>query len=234
MKYIWVQLGAGRGKRLGGLPKPFRRIGSKYLLTYAAETFLATFPDGHVVGVVSAEDFLRGQRVLARALPSRQFSLVVGGAERQDSTTQAILHLLKLNLIEPTSLVAFHDAARPLVPAAVITRAFAAAAENGTAVCAMPVSFSIRQQTPHGSKHLDRTQYWEVQTPQVIRGDVLLAAWDKFPPSSRPDFTDEGSWLEAAGIPVHLVAGHPYSLKVTYETDLWLVRHLAQQASRGR
>lgn len=229
MKRIWVQLAAGQGKRLGGVPKPFRRIGRKYLLTYAAETFLATFPEGHVVGVVSAQDFLKAQQIFSKALPSGQFSLVIGGAERQDSTTQAIAHLLKLGLIEPTSLIAFHDAARPLVPSAVIERAFLAALEKGNAICAMPVPFSIRQQTVEGSQSLDRREYWEVQTPQVIRGDVLLKAWEAFPPSSRKDFTDEGSWLEAAGLPVHLVPGHPHCLKVTYETDLWLVRYLAQQ-----
>ena len=224
MKVIWVQLAAGRGERLGGTPKQFRRLGKKPILTYAAETFLSVYPEGLVVGVLSLEHYHRGKRILQKAIPSSQLVLVIGGAERQDSTAAAIAHLKELGLISAQTLVAFHDAARPLVPAEVIRRVTEMAREKGAVVCGMPVSFSLRRLNESGSEAVPRRLYWEVQTPQVIRGDILLAAYEKLPPNAHADFTDEGSWIEAAGYPVTLVAGHPTNFKITYETDLLLAR----------
>jgi len=224
VKVIWVQLAAGRGERLGGTPKQFRRLGKKPILTYAAETFLSVYPEGLVVGVLSLEHYHRGKRILQKAIPSSQLVLVIGGAERQDSTAAAIAHLKELGLISAQTLVAFHDAARPLVPAEVIRRVTEMAREKGAVVCGMPVSFSLRRLKESGSEAVPRRLYWEVQTPQVIRGDILLAAYEKLPPNAHADFTDEGSWIEAAGYPVTLVAGHPTNFKITYETDLLLAR----------
>jgi len=224
VKVIWVQLAAGRGQRLGGTPKQFRRLGKKTLLTYAAETFLSVYPEGLVVGVLGLDHYQRGKRLLQKAIPPSQLLIFVGGAERQDSTAAAIAQLKELELIAPDTLVAFHDAARPLVPAEVIQRAVEAAREKGAVVCGLPVSFSLRRLTEKGSQAVPRRLYWEVQTPQVIRGDILLEACEKLPPNAHADFTDEGSWIEAAGYPVALVAGHPRSFKITYETDLLLAR----------
>jgi 2-C-methyl-D-erythritol 4-phosphate cytidylyltransferase len=92
------------------------------------------------------------------------------------------------------------------------------------------VRFSLRRLTETGSEAVPRRLYWEVQTPQAIRGDILLAAYEKLSPNAQPDFTDEGSWIESAGYPVTLVAGHPHNLKITYETDLLLARLLVRSA----
>ncbi len=86
------------------------------------------------------------------------------------------------------------------------------------AICGLPVSFSLRRLTEHGSEAVPRRLYWEIQTPQAIRGDILLAAYEKLPPNAHPDFTDEGSWIEAAGYPITLTPGHPQNFKITYES----------------
>jgi len=232
VKVIWVQLAAGRGQRLGGTPKQFRRLGQKPILVYAAETFLATYPEGFVVAVLSLEQYHQGKRLLEKVIPPSQLLLVIGGAERQDSTAAAIAQLKALELLSAQTVVAFHDAARPLVSSEVIGRTIEAAWAKGAAVCGLPVSFSLRRLTESGSEAVPRRFYWEVQTPQAIRGDILLAAYEKFPPNAHADFTDEGSWIEAAGYPVLLVAGHPHNLKITYETDLLLARLLLRSGRR--
>ena len=230
VKVIWVQLAAGSGQRLGGTPKQFRRLGGKTILTYAAATFLAVYPEGLVVGVLNLEHYHRGKRLLEKAIPPAQLLTTPGGAERQDSTAAAIAQLKALELITPESVVAFHDAARPLVPPEVIQRTIETAFQKGVAICGLPVSFSLRRLTEHGSEAVPRRLYWEIQTPQAIRGDILLAAYEKLPPNAHPDFTDEGSWIESAGYPVTLVAGHPNNLKITYESDLLLARLLVKSA----
>ncbi len=229
VRVIWVQLAAGRGQRLGGLPKQFRRLGKRAILTYAAETFLTTYPEGLVVGVLSLEHYHRGKRLLEQVIPPSQLLITVGGAERQDSTAAAIAQLKCLDLVSAETIVAFHDAARPLVPAEVIKRTVEAAHKAGAAVCGLPVSFSLRRLTDSSSEAVPRRLYWEVQTPQAIRGDFLLSACEKLAPNAQADFTDEGSWIESAGYPVTLVTGHPHNFKITYETDLLLARLLVRK-----
>jgi 2-C-methyl-D-erythritol 4-phosphate cytidylyltransferase len=165
-------------------------------------------------------------------VPYKRLLLTVGGAERADSTAVAIARLLDVGLIEGEEVVAFHDAARPLVPKEVIERTITAATKSGAAICGLPVSFSLRRLTENGSETVPRRLYWEVQTPQAIRGDILRAAWAKLRPNAHPDFTDEGSWIEAAGYRITLVAGHPHNLKITYLTDLALARVIARTQGR--
>jgi 2-C-methyl-D-erythritol 4-phosphate cytidylyltransferase len=70
-----------------------------------------------------------------------------------------------------------------------------------------------------------------VQTPQAFRGDILASAWEKLSPTAEAYFTDEGSWIEAAGLPVAMVSGEPTNLKVTYPIDWEVARTLLRRGS---
>ncbi|MDW8057485.1 MAG: IspD/TarI family cytidylyltransferase [Bacteroidia bacterium] len=229
-KVVWVQLAAGSGSRFGGrLPKQFQRLGRKPLLLYAIETFLQVYPDGILVAVLPLAHFRHGEKLLCSAFPQADLHFTVGGATRSASTEAALVLLNDLEVLTSKYVVAFHDAARPFVSAAVIQRTVEAAAETGAAVCGMPMSVSVRKVEGNSSYAVPRETLWEVQTPQAFRGDILQKAWQRLSPTASPAFTDEGSWIEAAGFPVQLVSGEPQNLKITYPIDwevarLWLRR----------
>ncbi|GIV23408.1 MAG: 2-C-methyl-D-erythritol 4-phosphate cytidylyltransferase [Bacteroidia bacterium] len=229
---IWVQLSAGEGSRFGSVtPKQFLRLGRKPLLTHSLATFLSLWPESPVIVVLPLAHFARGRTLVQKYFPQAQLHFVVGGATRSASTEAALAYLQKLEALRPEVTIAFHDAARPFPSAALIERVFKTAQEKGAAVCGLPVRFSLRKVEGDTSQALPRESIWEVQTPQAFRGDILASAWEKLSPTAEAYFTDEGSWIEAAGLPVAMVSGEPTNLKVTYPIDWEVARTLLRRGS---
>lgn len=230
---IWVQLAAGSGERMQtSTPKQFLRLGKRPLFLHSIETFLRAFPEGIVVCALPSVHLSRGRKLLQQAFPEATIYAIVGGPSRSAST-EAALHFLEQNeFLDGKSIVAFHDAARPFVSENLIRRVFATAQEKGSAVCGLPVSFSVREVEGDHSRALPRQRLWEVQTPQAFHSSVLLQAWQRLSPTSSPTFTDEGSWIEAAGFPVHLVPGEPSNLKITFPIDWEVARAWLRRQSR--
>ena len=127
--------------------------------------------------------------------------------------------------------VLVHDAARPLVPAAVVARVIEALAGGADAVVpAVPVVDSIRSIDASGGSHaVDRSVLRAVQTPQGFRTEVLTDALDRAAAEGR-EVSDDATAVEAIGVPVVLVDGSPEALKVTGPADL----PIAENILRGR
>ncbi|MCX7606459.1 MAG: 2-C-methyl-D-erythritol 4-phosphate cytidylyltransferase [Bacteroidia bacterium] len=231
--WIWVQLAAGIGSRFGGTrPKQFYRLGGKPLVAHAVETFLRIAPESPAIIVLPISHFAEAKRLLTHLLPKAALHFVVGGATRSASTEAALHFLREMELLKEPYTIAFHDAARPFPSEELIERTYQVATEKGAAVCGVPVSSSLREWIGETSRALPREQIWEVQTPQAFRGDVLQAAWSRLSPTANSLFTDEGSWVEAAGFPVSLVAGETTNLKITYPIDWEVARAWLRQKKK--
>lgn len=218
-----VVVAAGEGARLGDAhattPKALVELAGRTLLELALEGLRAVGRFDRFV-VVHAP---RHEQAF-RAVVGDRASLVPGGATRSDSVRAGVG---ALGDVLP-DLVAIHDAARALVPPAVVERTLSAV--EGDVVAAapgLPVADTLKDAAEDGEVRgtVDRTGLWAVHTPQVIRGEVLSAvlAWA---PQRRA--TDDLGLVEdalAAGIVdgrVRLVRGDPRDLKVTYPEDLAL------------
>jgi len=79
---------------------------------------------------------------------------------------------------EKPDIVLIHDAARPFVTSAVISRAIDAAGRTGAAVPAISVTDTIKQVGDTGDVEAtpDRASLRIAQTPQAFRFDVILDA----------------------------------------------------------
>jgi 2-C-methyl-D-erythritol 4-phosphate cytidylyltransferase len=121
-------------------------------------------------------------------------------------------------------LIAVHDAVRPLTPTPLIDAVFAAAAEHGAALLAVPLADTLKRvdaATQTVTATIPRAGLWQAQTPQVFRRDWLRDAYARrssFPGS----ITDDAQLVEAAGHPVRVVAGSPVNFKITTKDDLAL------------
>ena len=104
---------AGAGSRMGGgIPKQYRKINDKPMLTLSAEAFWSCdFIDN--VCVVVNEDY--DPEILDHLDPNT--ILTLGGAHRQDSVYNGIRSLPK-----DTDIVLIHDGARPFISSDVIER----------------------------------------------------------------------------------------------------------------
>ena len=91
---------------------------------------------------------------------------VHGGATRQASVRAGLEALAAAR----PDIVLIHDAARPFASAALVTRAIAAARDDGAAVPALPVADTVKTVDADGrvTGTLDRAALRTVQTPQAF------------------------------------------------------------------
>lgn len=201
-----ILVAAGAGRRFGR-PKSDVPLAGIPLVERAAAPFGAFREKVVVVRSEEAESF---------RLPG--WKVVAGGARRRDSVENGLRALAP-----DTRFVLVHDAARPLLPAAVVERVLRAAMETGAAIPAVPVHDTIKQvEDGLVRRTLDRKRLVAVQTPQGFRADLLRRALASTP----ADATDEAALVEGLGEAVAVVPGDPRNLKITTPFDLRLAEAL--------
>jgi 2-C-methyl-D-erythritol 4-phosphate cytidylyltransferase / 2-C-methyl-D-erythritol 2,4-cyclodiphosphate synthase len=203
---------AGRGSRFGGAsPKQYAELAGKPVLRHSLEAF-ARHPKVGAVRVVIHDD----DRALYDAASAGLSTLapVTGGATRQESVLRG---LESLQAMKP-AVVLIHDAARPLVDAALIDRMLAALAAAPGAIPALSVADTVKR-AANGQvvETLDRRSLWRAQTPQAFRFRDIMAAHLA---AAGLELTDDAAVAEAAGLVVALVEGAEENFKVTTEADL--------------
>jgi 2-C-methyl-D-erythritol 4-phosphate cytidylyltransferase len=226
---VAVVVAAGAGVRLGGsTPKALRFLADKPLVLHALEA-LAAGGVSRAVVVIAPGAEAQFETALANApIPA---GYVSGGSRRQDSVQQGLAAILGDPEASSARFVLVHDAARPLVPAAVVARVIEALRDGAEAVVpVVPVVDSIREVEASGaSRAVDRSVLRAVQTPQGFRVDVLTRALASAAAEGR-DVSDDATAVEATGVPVVLVDGSPEAVKITGPGDL----PVAESILRGR
>jgi 2-C-methyl-D-erythritol 4-phosphate cytidylyltransferase len=222
---------AGSGERLGaGRPKALVPLAGKPMLQWSIDALAGV---GEIEQIVIAlPPDLAGRGVLPEGVrASGPTVLVAGGAVRSESVRRA------LDAGAHSELVLVHDAARPLLTAAiagVVLDALAAEPGAQAAIAAAPVSDTIKRTGADMlvSATLARSQLWSVQTPQVFRAHALRAALD-VPAEQLAAATDDAQLIEQGGGRVLVVPTSPENLKVTTPTDLRLAELLLAARSAG-
>ena len=198
---------AGSGVRAGG-PKQYRSLGGITVLRRAVLALLRA-PGVDRVRVVHDGDldsYARAVGDLDLCTPVR------GGATRQKSV-RAGLEAIALD--GGCARVLIHDAARPLVPAAVIGRVLAALDTRPAATPALAVIDSLRRGVATVEAEVARDNLWRVQTPQGFHFAAILAAHRAAPPGA----TDDAEIARAAGLAVAIVPGDEAAMKLTTPDD---------------
>lgn len=153
-----------------------------------------------------------------------RLSACEGGADRSESVHNGLKSLDALG-VAPKALVAIHDGVRPIITSNFLNRGFQIAHQKGNATAAVPVKSSLREATDHGSKAVDRSRFFHVQTPQIFSLGEIMRIY-----AERPEgpFTDDASLAEAKGIAIHLFEGSYDNLKITTPEDLAIATQLLE------
>ena len=201
---------AGQGLRAGQpLPKQFAPWRGKPVVRHSAEALAAAGVAPIIVAIPEGAD-----EIAAEALQGLPVSFITGGATRQQSVRLGLEALA----IEAPERVLIHDAARPVLPQAVIERLVAALAAQPGAIPVLPVVDSLA----HAEGELmgspaRREDLRRVQTPQAFRYSAILAAhraWDGDPVAG-----DDAQVAQAAGLEIALVEGDEALHKLTFSSD---------------
>lgn len=210
-----VVVAAGQGLRAGQpLPKQFAPWRGRPVVRHSVEA-LASSGIAPIAVVIPAG----AEAVAARALEGiAGIALVTGGETRQDSVR------LGLEALAPSApaRVLIHDAARPVLPAAVVDRLLAALDHGEGAIPVLPVVDSLAHagRGDHGEvmgAAAARESLRRVQTPQAFRFAQILAAhraWEG--PATAGD---DAQVARAQGMEVAMVAGDEALHKLTFASD---------------
>ncbi len=218
---VAILLAAGRGGRMGAVPKPFLTLGRRTVLERALRAVVDP-TEVHAAVVVAPPDHLDAARMLAAAFP-KVSAVVPGGEERQDSVAAGLAAVTR------AEWVVVHDAARPLASADLVRRVLQAAHETGAATAALPARDTVKVVTEGVVRQtLDRETIWLTQTPQAFRASLLRAAHER---AARQGVraTDDAALVEAFGGTVRVAEGEVLNLKVTTPEDLALAEAVVRQ-----
>jgi 2-C-methyl-D-erythritol 4-phosphate cytidylyltransferase len=212
-----VIVAAGSGVRFGDTGKALAPLAGRPVLAWSLSLF-ASLPLVSEIVIVAGSHTQSGCERLLDEMRHPCLSVVAGGATRADSVRAGLTALTSAS-----TYVAVHDAARPLVTAALVERVIDAALADGAAVPVVPVGDTLHVISSDGTilSTPDRGGLRAAQTPQVARRDWLERAY-----RVADGTTDEGGLLHAAGYPVRLVEGDPANLKITWPADLALAEAL--------
>jgi 2-C-methyl-D-erythritol 4-phosphate cytidylyltransferase len=215
---VWAVLAAaGRGERLGlDRPKAFAGLGGRPLLAESLERLEGSEWIDFIV-IAAPPDWEEPAILLAEELGAGKVSSVVtGGASRSESVREALAEVA-----DDAAVVLVHDAARPLVPEAVIERVLAPLSEGWDGVVpAVPLSDTVKRvEGDRVVETLPRGELVAVQTPQAFIASVLREALA----GDVSEASDCASMVEARGGHVKVVEGDRSLLKVTNAEDLELV-----------
>lgn len=214
---------AGSGQRAGAA-KQWIDLGGESVLRRSARALAGCPEVDALVVVVPPGDEGRGEAALsALGKPARA---VAGGPVRADSVRNG------LAAAADAAVVLVHDAARPFLTADLASRVARAAARDGAALAALPVTDTVKRvaegtEPPRVAATLDRNTLWLAQTPQGFRRELLLRAYERAG-AEAAGATDESLLVERMGEPVTLVPGEPGNFKITGPEDLARARSLVE------
>ena len=116
---------AGSGRRMGGVRKAFLELAGEPVLVHALRPFLVHPEVVRVAVALPREDALEPPEWLLSLDP--RIRVVAGGASRTESVGNAVR-----SLPDDVTVVAVHDAARPLVSPEVVARCIEVAAARAS------------------------------------------------------------------------------------------------------
>ncbi len=201
----------GIGKRMGGkLPKQFLILKEKPILLRTIETFFNFDPTAQIL-ITLPEDWISYWNELCREYSfDIKHQIIVGGVERYDSIKNALSHADGQNVL-------VHDGVRPLASSGLISRVVGGISKHNGVVPAKPMKSSLRKGTYSKSNSVDRSLFWEVQTPQGFSKETIIEAYNQPLDSA---ITDDASLVERMGRSIVLVEGEEQNIKITTPFDL--------------
>jgi 2-C-methyl-D-erythritol 4-phosphate cytidylyltransferase len=222
-----IFLAGGNGSRMGGvLPKQYLSIHGKPLALYSFERFLS-LTEIEEISVVCDELY---EELFRKASESWEGLLKFArpGSRRQDSVLNG------LNVLESRGYICIHDSARPLIRSKEIRLAVQAAYQWGASALGVKVKSTIKicDESQVVVETPNRANLWKIQTPQVVRRDLLEKGF-QYVSQHQKSVTDDVSLIELLGESVKIVEGSEENIKVTTPADLEFVKTLLVSKMKG-
>ena len=212
MNKTLIVVAGGQGTRMGSqIPKQFHLLGGRPILMRTMELFQDFDKNMPIIVGLPDEYLATWEEVCQKENFMVPHQITAAGETRFHTVQNA------LEAVQKGSLIAVHDAVRPLVSLDTIDRCFIEAGKTGAAIPCVELPESLRQVKQGRSMAVDRNTFRLVQTPQVFQYEILIEAYQQ---RYHDSFTDDAGVVEKAGYKVSIVEGKRENLKITTPQDL--------------
>ncbi|MBR4890024.1 MAG: 2-C-methyl-D-erythritol 4-phosphate cytidylyltransferase [Clostridia bacterium] len=152
-------------------------------------------------------------------------SVIKGGSERAFSVKKAICEIS-----DECDFVAVHDGARPLVDEETIKNAVLGAQKFGAAACGVRPKSTLKREGKDGfiRETVDRSEIFEIQTPQVFKKDLFEKAYDA-DSEVLNKATDDCSLIEQLGVKIKITDGSYSNIKITTKEDIAIAEGIIRE-----
>ena len=215
MSFCLILLAAGDSKRFASrIPKPFIRVGGKSLLEHSLSKFNQIKEIKNTILVINKK-----HKKFLKNIKSTNFTKVIGGHSRQESTYNALKYIKK-NRIK-CSKVLIHDSARPNFTIGLIKKIISASRKN-TVIPKVPVHDALKQLIDKKNLlNLPRDNFFSTQTPQSFNFNEIL----KLHSQNKIFYKDDDLSLVQSLKKVKFVDGEKNNFKITNQQDLIMLKN---------
>ena len=211
-----VILAAGDSKRMGNINKLFYQVGGIPVLAHTLIAYQKAPLIHEIVVVAKPEDFGKIQELKRKYGISKLTQLANGSETRQESAKNGIE-----KLGNDVKYVAIADGARCLTTPTQITKVCLSAYRQMAACAAHKVTDTVKRATVlhNTTETIDRSDLWEMQTPQVFNTALYQAAMIRAE-ENKLTATDDATLIEGLGYRVHLIECGIGNIKITTVEDI--------------
>ena len=215
-----VIVAGGKGVRMGQpVRKQYLHLNGTPILNKTLEAFDACDVIDCIILVTPETDFTYiRDKILSPCPLKKKIMLAPGGSSRQESVYNGLK-----SLDGSQEIVAIHDAVRPFVTCDQIRACIRTAAASGACIPGIPAFDTLKKTNTSGiiEQTLDRNHIWLAQTPQAFQYHLILKAHER---AKADNFTgtDDASLMERLGMPVTMIEGSRFNIKITTPDDLKL------------
>ena len=208
MEYSVIITAGGTSSRYGKKNKLLEKINGKTIIEYTVEQFL----DFEEIIVCANEKIIDE---LTKILPEK-VKIIKGGETRQESVYNGLQECTG-------KYVLIHDGARPLISKEIIEKVKEEVKVKNALTVAVKTVDTIKKADRNGKiiATIDRTNLYNIQTPQAFRIDLIQKAHKKLMGN---DFTDDAGMLESMGYKVFVTEGEYRNIKLTTKDDLTYIK----------
>lgn len=228
---IAIILCGGSGKRMGaGKNKVLLKIKKRPLIFYTLKNFSDSKKVDIIVLVSAEKDKENFKKIVQNHDFKKVINIITGGKERQDSAYNGIKFVDEVVENKKDLILLFHNGANPFITKREIEESIEEAKKYGASVVGHKTKDTIRKVNKSGISQgvIERSNLWNMQTPQTIKFDLAIKAFQK---AEKEKFlgTDDVSLVERLGKKVKVIEASDNNFKVTTKKDLELAKIILKE-----
>ena len=228
-----VVLAGGKGSRMGNtdMPKQFLTLGTKPILIHTVEKFFVN-PRFEKIIVPTHKSWVSHAKNLVKKVigDTDRIAVIDGGEARNDTIMNAIAYIDENYGLDEQTLIVTHDSVRPFVTHRIIEENIDVALRYGAANTMVAASDTIVE-SEDGELVTSiplRSRMYQGQTPQTFKAKALRDVYTSLSPEEKETLTDACKMLVIKGVPVRVVRGEVFNIKITYPFDLKVAQSLIE------